>query len=143
MSDGPERHSETGLTPRFPAIFGFPCAIETLTTTDAVGAALLHHMRPLGFDIYSIGALPPPVNPHPPPFTVDNLPGDFWDRYLDADMARHDPSLRALALTPAPVSFRQIRTGKAGFSPTARELAVLDLAAEIGAREGLIAALWH
>jgi len=138
MSHTPERRIERGSTTLDPAIFGFPCAIAALPTTRAVGMALLRQIEPLGFDTYIIGALPPPDNPHPTPFTVDNLPNGFWDRYLIEGMARHDPGLRALATMAAPVSFRQIRTGGAGFKPTPQELAVLDFAASVGAPEGLI-----
>lgn len=133
-----EHRANTGLTPLESALFGFPCAIAALSTTDAVGAALLRHIRPLGFDIYVIGALPPPGSPQPPPFTIDNLPEGFWDRYLAAGMAHHDPGLRALALMAAPVSFAQIRAGDAGFTPSSQELAVFELAARTGAPEGLL-----
>ncbi len=138
MSADPALRPDIGLTPFDSALFGFPCAIASLHTTAAVGTELVRHIRPLGFDTYTIGALPPRDNPHPTPFTVDNLPAGFWDRYMSADMARHDPALRALAMTCAPVSFKQIREGKAGFAPSARELEVLDLVAELGAPEGLI-----
>lgn len=138
MSDSPDCRMKAGLTACELALFSFPCVIATLPTTAAVGAALLRHTRPLGFGTYIIGALPPPDNPLPTPFTIDNLPDGFWDRYLEAGMERHDPNLRALAVTAAPVSFAQIRAGDAGFSPAPEELAVLDMIAETCAPEGLI-----
>lgn len=138
MSERREYRSDTMLAPFDSALFSFPCAIAELHDTAPVGAALLRHTRPLGFDTYIIGALPTRCDPPPRAFTIDNLPEGFWDRYSDAGMAQHDPALRALAMMAAPVSFRQIRMGKAGFTPTPEELAVLDLAAEIGTPEGLI-----
>lgn len=135
MSGSPKHPAASSLDP---ALFGFPCEVAQLTGIQAVGAALLRHTAPLGFETYVIGALPAPGTTHPPPFTVDNLPDWFWARYIDAEMARYDPALRALAMTAAPVSFSQIRAGEAGFRPTARERAVLDIAAGLGTPEGFL-----
>jgi len=120
------------------ALFRFPCEIGAMQSVSQVGAALLHRIKPLGFDTYVIGAVPRPDNPNPTPFIVDNLSPGFWDAYFAGEMTTRDPALRAVNLTCAPVSFQQIRDGGAGFVPAPEELAVLDLAAGYGQPHGLI-----
>lgn len=125
------------------ALFRFPCEIGAARSVGEVGEALLRRMRPLGFDTYVIGAVPPPDNPNPTPFTVDNLTHGFWDEYLERGMAERDPALRAINLVCGPVSFQQIRDGRAGFAPEPEELEVLDLAARYGQPHGLLVPVYR
>lgn len=143
MSVDPAHTSAPGSGPGELALFRFPCRIAALHSAAAVGEALIRLTQPLGFDTYVIGALPPPDNPYPTAFTIDNLPVGFWDIYIDRRMPERDPGLRALSLTCAPVSFRQIRDGLAGFLPSAGEREVLDLLASYGKPHGLLVPVYR
>ncbi|MCC5968574.1 MAG: LuxR family transcriptional regulator [Pararhodobacter sp.] len=108
-----------------------------------VGEAILRRTRPLGFDTYVVGTMPPPDDPSPTPFTVDNLAPRFWEVYLSQGMAERDPTFRAINMAGAPVSFSDIREGEGGFVPHSDELAVLELAASCGQPHGLVVPIYR
>lgn len=133
----------TSAAPVEAELFRFPCEIGAARSVSEVGQVLLRRILPLGFDTYVIGAVPPPGNPNPTPFTVDNLTHGFWDEYLERGMAERDPALRATSLNCGPVSFQQIRDGRAGFAPEPEELEVLDMAARYGQPHGLLVPVYR
>ncbi|KPQ07922.1 MAG: LuxR family transcriptional regulator, quorum sensing-dependent transcriptional regulator [Rhodobacteraceae bacterium HLUCCA12] len=138
-----EEHIGRGTRSPESSLFDFPKTLAQARVVGDVGAALLRVIRPLGFDTYVIGTMPPPNDPNPTPFTVDNLKPGFWEIYMDRDMARHDPAPRAMKMASKPVSFQDIRDGRAGFTPDADALAVLDLAASFGQRHGLLVPIYR
>lgn len=143
MSVTPSHDMPPALAPAEIPFFRFPCEIAAMRTVAEVGASLVGLTRPLGFDTYVIGTVPPPDNPYPTPFVVDNLAPGFWDIYFDRNMPTHDPSWRAINLAGKAVSFQEIRDGRAGFHPTPEALAVLDLAASFGQPHGLLVPVYR
>jgi DNA-binding CsgD family transcriptional regulator len=121
-----------------PDLFCFPLQIGALGSGRAVGDALVQALRPLGLNTYAIGACPHPDDPNPHQFAVDNWPAEWREVYLADGMGERDPVLRAVQLNSAPVSLRDIREGRAGYNPTAEELAVLDAGRRLGRGDGLV-----
>ena len=143
MPDSSPPSFAAGILSAEMSFFRFPGEIAAMRSMAEVGEAVLRHTRPLGFDTYIVGTVPPPHNPNPTPFTVDNLTPRFWEAYLFNGMAERDPAIRAINLACGPVSFTQIRNGEAGFRPTVDELAVLDLAAACGQPHGLVVPIYR
>lgn len=121
-----------------PDPFRFPLEIGGLRSRHGVGEALVRALHPFGLTTFALGACPHPGDHAPSPFFVTNWPADWTEVYLADGMADHDPVLRAVQHTSDPVSLREIRNGRAGFTLTAEEERVLDLGARFGRSEGLV-----
>lgn len=121
-----------------PDIFEFPEALGRAQTVAAVCAELMARVEPCGFTIYALGALPHPDVPYPSDFMITNWPPAWIAAYFDRQFGERDPTLRALATTGHAFTIAELRAGRLGFRPDARELEVLDFAGSLGFPEGIV-----
>lgn len=125
-----------------PDLFCFPLEIAEMSNCRAVGDALVRAIRPYGMTTYAVGACPPRDAPYRTGFVISNWPADWDELYMATRMGEHDPILHAVQLNSDPVLARDIREGRAGFTPTPEELSFFDTAERLGRPNGLIVPLF-
>ncbi len=119
-------------------LFRFPEEIGKLGSTAKVGAALLRAMRPMGMVYFTVTSFPRKDRPTASRFLISNVDSGWIDRYFADRYYEDDPRQRAVSVMGEPVSFQQIRDGKAGFVPTEGQIRMLDGLCQAGRSHGLV-----